>query len=299
MNFKVSIVIPCYNQEDYISKALESVLAQSYTNWECIVVNDGSEDQSEATIQSFSKKDPRIQLINQKNAGVAAARNKGFIKAKGEYIQFLDGDDWLHPDKLKRQVDYLDEYTSIDIVYCNHLHYFEQKDLLEQYTFTKVKDLKHEVLYEWDRKFNIPLHAPLYRTSIWSKNNLPYPNDYNLRYEDWVFWALLGLKNVTIQYQDINLAYYRFHGSNFTGSVQNKTINALLAANYISTKLPTAEATAYLKHSIEYYMENYYEQKSLLEYRSTLSWKIGKKIAPFVYRILPTFIKNKFKIRGV
>ena len=61
MNFKVSIVIPCYNQADYISKALESVLAQSYTNWECIVVNDGSEDQSEATIQSFSKKDPRIQ----------------------------------------------------------------------------------------------------------------------------------------------------------------------------------------------------------------------------------------------
>lgn len=298
MDQLVSIIIPCYNQAHYIAKALKSVQKQTYTNWECIVVNDGSQDQSEAIVQSFSKEDPRIQLMNQKNAGVAAARNNGYNKAQGEYIQFLDGDDWLHPDKLKTQVDYLEKYLSIDIVYCNHLHYYEQKDLLEQYTFTKVKDLKHEVLYDWDRGFNIPLHAPLYRASIWSKNNLPYPSDYNLRYEDWVFWALLGLKNVTIQYQDINLAYYRVHGSNFTSNYTNKAKNALLAANYIAELLKDDEKVSFMSDTIDYYLNEYFESKSLEEFKTKLSWKLGKKISPFIYWILPKSIKNKYRISG-
>jgi glycosyltransferase involved in cell wall biosynthesis len=296
MHQLVSVIIPCFNQAHYIAKALKSVQQQTYTHWECIVVNDGSQDQSEDVIKSFIKNDPRIQYIHQENAGVAAARNSGFLKAKGHYIQFLDGDDWLHPDKLKTQVDYLDGHISIDIVYCNHLHYYEQKDLYEQYTFTKVKDLKQEVLYEWDRAFNIPPHTPLYRASIWSKDNLPYPTDYNLRYEDWVFWALLGLRKCTINYQDKSLAYYRVHGSNFTSNYKNKAINALLAANYISQKLLNEEATVFLKHNIAYYMNSFYAEKSLREYKATLSWKLGKKLAPLVYKLLPGFIKDKYKI---
>ena len=298
MHQLVSVIIPCYNQAHYIGQALESVLEQTYTHWECIVVNDGSQDQSEDVIKSFTQHDSRIQYVYQKNAGVAAARNKGFSKAKGDYIQFLDGDDWLHPDKLKTQFAYLNKHTSIDIVYCNHFHYYEQKDLYEQYTFTKVKDLRQEVLYEWDRGFNIPPHAPLYRASIWSKNDLPYPSDYNLRYEDWVFWALLGLKNVTIQYQDINLAYYRVHGSNFTSNYKNKAKNALLAANYIAELLKDDEKVSFLSDTIDYYLNEYFEGKSLEEFKTKLSWKVGKKISPFIYWVLPQSIKEKYRISG-
>jgi len=298
MSKLVSVIIPCYNQADYISKALESVLAQTYSNWECIVVNDGSKDQSEAIIQSFSKKDPRIQLINQKNAGVVAARNNGFKKAKGEFIQFLDGDDWLHSNKLKTQVDYLDRYTTIDIVYCNHFHYYEQKDLLEQYNFTKVKDLKHEVLYEWDRGFNIPLHAPLYRKTIWHGKELPYPTDYNLRYEDWVFWALLAIKDINISSIDENLAYYRVHGSNFTSNYENKAKNALLAANYIADLLNNDEKSSFMNQTISYYINEFYEKKSLEEFKTKLSWKLGKKLSPIVYWILPKWFRKKYRISG-
>ena len=100
----VSIVLPIYNVEKYLPKCLDSVTGQSYQNIEIICVNDGSPDGSEQIVAEYMKKDSRIVLINQKNQGLSGARNTGIEAAKGEYVVFLDSDDWLDPETVETAV---------------------------------------------------------------------------------------------------------------------------------------------------------------------------------------------------
>jgi glycosyltransferase involved in cell wall biosynthesis len=100
----VSVIIPSYNAEAYLSQTLECVLAQTYQAFEVIVVDDGSSDGTCAIVEEFVKRDPRFQLIRQSNAGVGAARNAGIRKARGQYIAPLDADDVWFPEKLAKQV---------------------------------------------------------------------------------------------------------------------------------------------------------------------------------------------------
>lgn len=115
----VTVVIPAYNMENYIAHSIESVIAQSEKNWELIVVNDGSTDQTEAVVRSYIVKDSRIQLITQDNQGVSVARNRGLSVAKGKYITFLDADDWYDPHYLKKMIAPLDDDLA-DMVLCRY-----------------------------------------------------------------------------------------------------------------------------------------------------------------------------------
>lgn len=101
----VSVVLPIYNVEKYLPKCLDSVLGQSYNNLEIVCVNDGSLDGSAQIVEEYMKKDGRIVLINQKNQGLSGARNTGIEAAKGEYIVFLDSDDWIDPETVEVAVD--------------------------------------------------------------------------------------------------------------------------------------------------------------------------------------------------
>lgn len=105
-----SIIIPLYNKELYITKAINSILAQTYTHFEIIIINDGSTDQSAEQVEAIN--DDRIRLINQQNNGVSRARNRGIDEAKGQLIFFLDADDWYHKDYLKTVVLMAKTYSS-------------------------------------------------------------------------------------------------------------------------------------------------------------------------------------------
>ena len=100
----ISVVIPLYNKEKSIRATLESVRAQSYTDWECIVVDDGSTDKSREVAEQFKIEDSRFKILSKPNGGVCSARNRGIIEAKGYYIALLDGDDLWDKDFLKEQV---------------------------------------------------------------------------------------------------------------------------------------------------------------------------------------------------
>lgn len=102
MAIDVSVIIPVYNLENYLEECIVSLLAQSLTSCEFIFVNDGSVDSSQTIIESFQAKDTRISLINQENKGVSAARNAGISVAKGTYLSFVDGDDFVKPDFLEQ-----------------------------------------------------------------------------------------------------------------------------------------------------------------------------------------------------
>ncbi len=112
---KVSVIIPAYNAMNYLPKTVESALRQTFTDFEVIIVNDGSSDDIEKWVDTIT--DNRVKLIYQKNQGAATARNTGIAHAKGEYIAFLDSDDLWQPNKLKKQVDCLDNNQDLGLVY--------------------------------------------------------------------------------------------------------------------------------------------------------------------------------------
>lgn len=116
---KVSIIIPSYNASKYISDTVQSLIDQSFTNWELIIVDDGSRDNSKEIISKFSETDSRIKYFFQENAGVSAARNHGIKRASGKYITFLDADDYLLSHNLQRKVDLLDADETIDWVFSD------------------------------------------------------------------------------------------------------------------------------------------------------------------------------------
>ena len=116
----VSVIMPAYNAERYIEEAITSVINQTYTNWELIVIDDGSKDNTAEIVKQFAEKDKRITLyLNEKNMGVAKTRNRGFDMAKGEYIALLDSDDIWLPEKLENQLK-LAEETKAELVYTSY-----------------------------------------------------------------------------------------------------------------------------------------------------------------------------------
>jgi glycosyltransferase involved in cell wall biosynthesis len=113
----VSVVLCTYNRSDLIGRAIESVLRQSFTGWELIVLNDGSTDGTEGVVQNYMKRDGRIRYIPQKNSGLARSRNNGMNKANGTYFSFIDDDDEFLPDHIEKRVRFMQENPGIDILW--------------------------------------------------------------------------------------------------------------------------------------------------------------------------------------
>lgn len=130
---KFSIVIPVYNVEHYLRECLDSVLSQTYSDWEAICVNDGSTDGSSAILEEYAAKDSRFRMVSQKNAGTAAARNTGLKVANGDYIFFLDSDDWIENYALQILADTL---NGEDVLCFSGKRYFETTN-----TFNPADDL--------------------------------------------------------------------------------------------------------------------------------------------------------------
>ncbi len=123
MNKKIffSVIIPSYNRKSFLKKAVDSVLAQAYPDFELIVVDDGSSDGTDELVSSYS--DPRLTCLRQENKGASSARNKGLQSAKGSFIAFLDSDDWWVPEKLKKTAEYIKEYPGIKIFHTEEVWY--------------------------------------------------------------------------------------------------------------------------------------------------------------------------------
>lgn len=115
---KVSVIIPAYNAADTIAETLQSLFKQTFQNWEAIVVDDGSIDNTVAIVESLMEKDERIRLLSQQNTGPSGARNSGIALARYDWLLFLDADDWIFPQHLERLTSLLEADPSLDIVYC-------------------------------------------------------------------------------------------------------------------------------------------------------------------------------------
>ncbi|BAZ16920.1 family 2 glycosyl transferase [Calothrix sp. NIES-4071] len=132
MTTLVSIILPCYNRASYIEKCVKSVLAQTYTDIECILVDDGSKDNTREIAEQLMTLDSRVQYFYKENGGLSSARNFGIEKARGEWIQCLDPDDWIHEDKTRFQLSYLEGLDNQNnqnvLFYCDYERVFLDND---------------------------------------------------------------------------------------------------------------------------------------------------------------------------
>jgi glycosyltransferase involved in cell wall biosynthesis len=140
---KISIIIATYNSARFLPEAIDSVLCQTYKQFEIIIINDGSTDN---TLQVLEPYLPYITLINQENKGPGVARNSVMHMAKGKYLVFLDADDLLLPDKLKAQLEYLEKYPQVDVVYSNGYYSTLLPDgIIEKQLFTDIGYLRKDL----------------------------------------------------------------------------------------------------------------------------------------------------------
>lgn len=177
---KVSVIIPCYNQAAFLPKAVASLQAQTLGNWECIVIDDGSKDNTTEVASNISLQEPRVRLIQQANGGSACARDTGIQIARGQFIQFLDADDTIAPNKLEQQVQLM-EREHLDISYTA----FCSENGQGQRTPSRAVRLNtYKILVRWGLGASVPIHSFLYRTDFIKQHNLNFQSDCRHR-EDW------------------------------------------------------------------------------------------------------------------
>jgi glycosyltransferase involved in cell wall biosynthesis len=232
----VSILMPVFNGAAYVGRAIESALAQTYPDFELIIVNDGSTDNSAEVIRPYLA-DPRIRYLAQPNGGVAAARNAAIRVAQGRYIGFLDQDDLWLPEKLRLQVQYLDEHPDVGLVHAVQ-SYIDSDGRHTRLSFddgfAKVsgwcfKDLfirnRIAVLTVLARKSVLDSIGPLNET-------IPGGDDYEM-------WLRIS-KHFPIGHLDQVLAHYRTHESNVSNDYFRMTRTDLGAIQSILQRYPEA-----------------------------------------------------------
>jgi glycosyltransferase involved in cell wall biosynthesis len=224
----VSVIIPAYNAAQYIGEAIESALAQTYKNQEIIVVDDGSNDN---TVELISNKyGEKVTIIKQKNAGPSSARNRGIKEARGEYIAFLDADDIWLPNKISEQIELMEKYLDVGMVFGNattlkdgrksELSHFEKEGLDEAYFGDRIyyKDAFKKLF----NKNIIMTQTVMMRTSIIEKTG-GFDTDFRFA-EDFLLW--LNIARVTkIAYQPQVVAFRRRHDGNLTNDLEKPVFN--------------------------------------------------------------------------
>ena len=218
----VSVIIPCFNCARYIPRAINSVLSQTFCDFECIVVDDGSTDNTRQITEGLMNIDSRVKYLFKKHGGVSAARNSGIKHAKGKWIQQLDADDFLHKDKIRFQLGYLSGLRSQNdvVFYSDYEVIWEDNDhnLVRRIT-NIVGDLTSnqllERIMEWSFQANIPLHSNnvLFKKSVFKTKMY---NETFFAFEDLELFVDLLLKKVSFIYTPIVGMTHRIHESNMT-----------------------------------------------------------------------------------
>jgi glycosyltransferase involved in cell wall biosynthesis len=231
---KVSIMMPVYNGEKYIESAIQSVVSQSYQNWELIIVNDGSTDQTTKILEKFS--DQRIKKLHQKNQGEAAARNTALANMEGEYLAFLDADDLFFPDFLKNMIDFLANRAELDACYCDGWYIDTDGNQLDTLSKQRRGPFENNIFEALVRASDVfgPPTCTLIRREIVSQQAIQFDTriiigpdwDFFIKVAQFANWGYLEFKGVK----------YRVHQTNITlttSSIKRQESLALCRENAI------------------------------------------------------------------
>ena len=273
MSPKVSVIIPCYNQAAWLPKAVASLQAQTLGNWECIVVDDGSKDNTAEVVSNLALLEKRVRLVQQPNGGSAAARDRGLQEAKGEYVQFLDADDTIAPEKLEKQVAEM-ERDEADICYTA---FCSENAPGARTTSRFVRLSTRKILVSWGLGASVPIHSFLYRTDFIRQHGLTFRSACRAR-EDWRWHIRCFAAQPRIsRLADYCGAIYYQNGDGKTGSYVRMQEGNFAFMAYMLPQLKGGHKLLWLFRISE---EIWVWLLRMLKYRST---EIGKTIL-----LLPT-----------
>lgn len=228
-NALISIIVPCYNQAEYLDECLQSVLDQTYENWECIIVNDGSPDNTEEVAKKWTEKDERFKYLLKVNGGLSSARNAGIEIAKGEWIQFLDCDDYIHLEKFSKSVALMKKES--DLIVSNFQMIYDGV-LSPPFCDLSLYEINlKNLILQWDVDFNIPVHCALFkRTNV---GEIRFNEKLKAK-EDWLFWIeFFKQENVSYNFINEHLAYYRHNEASLSKNFTLVFENVHLVHKYI------------------------------------------------------------------
>lgn len=234
----ISIIMPLYNSEQFIITTIESIIFQSYKNWELIIVNDCSTDDSVTLLKNYIHREKRIKLINlKKNSGgrVDIVRNKAIKEAKGKYIAFLDSDDLWHPQKLEKQLKYMEE-NNYNFTFTKYQHIAENGQTMEKYIEAPKTLTYRQALL----KNPIGCLTVMYNAEKLGKKYMPFAE----KREDYACWLKI-LKLQDGYGLNENLAYYRRRKNSFS-SQKIKMIKYQWKLYKKNEELTIYESTFYL-----------------------------------------------------
>ena len=240
---KITCIIPVYKVENYLARCIESVLSQTYTDFELILVDDGSPDNSGKICDEYAKKDSRIKVIHKVNEGVSVARNTGLDIAKGEYIYFLDSDDFISPDCFELLYKNLKE-NDADISIGGLIEYETEEELQKSNTGENIvfykgtaKDrLEHYFMGKPVSKYELICNY-LYKKTLFGNVRFPAGTYYE---DEYLNWKLYLPANKVVETEKITYFYYR-HTSSATGDGFN-----IRAFDYLGA----------LEERLEYYQQH-------------------------------------------
>lgn len=229
INPKISVIIPVYNTSIYLRQCLDSVLNQDFEDYEVICVNDGSTDNSLDILREYEEKSSKIKVINQINSGVAKTRNTGLKNASGDFLAFLDSDDFIKENYLSKLYNTAIN-TGSDIVICNFYRYYEQINLAKPvfYKFRRGQFDKYKIL-----KGLIPdnlIHSYLWN-KLWKREIFENHNAFpNMKFEDLAIMPELIYKADKITVINDALYYYRIRKTSIVRSISLQTQNDYMKA---------------------------------------------------------------------
>ncbi len=231
MKSKISIIIPIYNVEQYLSKCIDSVLAQTHTNFELLLINDGSTDNSGKICDEYAARDSRIRVFHTENGGVSSARNLGLDNATGEWVSFVDSDDYVQSNFLEllhsRAVE-----ANADIVICNfYLEKEGAKTLRRQVIESNNSDIYLREIF--DNKCMGAMWNKLIKHELYIKYNIHFPQEI-FYCEDVCALTKLMCNKLNIAYVDQPLYNHIYNSQSITRNINKNTIlNRMLFIDYI------------------------------------------------------------------
>lgn len=285
---KISVIVPIYNVEKYVEQCIDSILEQTYKNLEIILIDDGSTDLSSSICDEYAKRDDRIVLIHKENGGAASAKNVGLRIATGEYVSFVDGDDYLEPDAYEYMVSKLIDEEA-DIVHCNHRDVYKENQNDRIIITNETNVGSKEYLVDFTKKWiNSLLWDKLYRRKIF--NNIYFEEGHKIDDE---FFTYQGVMNATKIVSTPKVVYnYRKRKSSVMLSVESQEEIFIDRLDYLNKRRKkVVEKFPELKREFDY------------DYLNTILFLSGDTAITIeamseIKRLIKEFIKEE-KIYGI
>lgn len=294
----VSIIIPAFNRATLIGETLDSILAQTYTNWECIIVDDGSTDNTVETIEMYCKKDKRLQLVrrNREPKGAPTCRNIGLSNAKGEYINFFDSDDIMHKDFLSIKLQAIKDYN-VDFVVCQASMFFGSFNDSTQSCKESIHPIesKQPFVDHLTGKITFYTPGPLWKRKLLT-NNLFEETDK--LFQEWSAYNKILIENINYKAINIPLFHYRQHDNSIKKNLNDFSNDRIFNLIQIRKRnFLLAKSKFHINKQVSHFFLN--DARALLLLSSQRkNIPLQLKILIFIAliaknnkRILPTFIK--------